>query len=438
MIGIAITTTTDEHRKECYQKCIKAIEEFKPLGLVHIYVNVDKEKQGVTLSKNKCIENLYNAGCEHFFLFDDDCWPTKHGWEQVFIYSKLQHTCLIFSDRNGVFDGLKHVKTKDGIDHFNNARGVMMYFTRNCIEKIGGIDLRYSKYGFEHLGLSIRINNRGLTPGQFIMPSGAMKYFYCADMEKTNRPVFCQTDKIIQVNRSRPIYTEEKASKDWKPFRKQDMVLTCLFKNVSDPQGRIFKANYDSVLELAYSAKKHANAETLIFTDNKKPTEYDILKYAYAKVDRKYNLYSYRFIKYLEWMKTNRIYLNNVYLTDATDTGFNIMPVIEKGKVYINTETEGGNQTWLKNKYKTSKYKRTFSEEVLLKRGNDMWNCGVIYGHVDDIILFLEKFVNLINMDGNCIDMVPLNLLCNSEDIAVPVNSYFRQNKHKKASIWHK
>ena len=89
MIGIGITTY---NRERILKSTIENIKKFTKSKYKLVIVDdgsVTSVKdatyrfntnQGSPVSKNKCIELL--EGCEHIFLFDDDTYPIKEGWEK--------------------------------------------------------------------------------------------------------------------------------------------------------------------------------------------------------------------------------------------------------------------------------------------------------------------------------------------------------------------
>lgn len=131
--------------------------------------------------KNKLIKQLYDAGCTHFFLFDDDTFPIKQGWEQFFInYSEqtgIQHFVLCNPVHN------KFVAEAGKIQLYDTGTGCMMFLTRKCIDTVGYINPAYGKYGFEHAAYSYRIHRSGLTPGWYVSIAGWEEFVYAYDLQ---------------------------------------------------------------------------------------------------------------------------------------------------------------------------------------------------------------------------------------------------------------
>jgi len=215
-IGIAVTTTPK--RIELLETCLKHISAYSCEHF--LYVHNDEHYKGIAYSKNKCLEALMDAGCDYLFMFDDDCYPVKVGWEKVFIDSGLSHASLTYCEwGDGKPNKNKILKTYKGIDFFNNPCGMMLYFTRYCVEKVGGFNPDYKQYGLEHLGLSRRIYNAGLIPNPYVAPHGAMDYFYCLDQHKAVQSNVSMREKIKMITKVRNVYQRERSSKAFIDYR---------------------------------------------------------------------------------------------------------------------------------------------------------------------------------------------------------------------------
>lgn len=195
--GVAVTTL---NRRELFTTTIDHIRANTPTGTPIIVVDDGSDHpvppiDGVTLirhatprgiarSKNACIATLMDAGVDHLFMFDDDAYPTEPGWEQAYIGSGEQHlslqlrwrercrrcrtvtmhnyntvrgfpTCNVCQPAQAVFED-------DRIHAVQWGSGVMMYFTRACIDRIGGFRTEYGRYGIEHWDIATRACNAGL------------------------------------------------------------------------------------------------------------------------------------------------------------------------------------------------------------------------------------------------------------------------------------
>lgn len=127
-IGIAVSTY---NRPEVLAKTLSKIIEFTPDAFiavvddasptpvtvpegVHLYRN--EKNSGIAATKNKSIEILVDAGCEHLYLFDDDAYPLVEDWWKPYADSPEPHLMYMFEDLAGA-NKLRDVKVlyDDGI-----------------------------------------------------------------------------------------------------------------------------------------------------------------------------------------------------------------------------------------------------------------------------------------------------------------------------------
>ena len=227
-IGLAITT---RNRREDAQYCIQRILQHTVAEKVVIVddsseepfecndprakVIYNAERLGIAKSKNICLRELRDY--DHIFLFDDDCFPLKSGFENAYIdtaralgYPALNFTWQSKHNGNEIYyhrvierehkmrryvefkresieiplgsfpseewlRDLKCVKHETSfwdthrivdIPEFSvkiheNPHGCMLYLSREAIDAIGGYDEDYGIYGAEHADLFRRLYNMG-------------------------------------------------------------------------------------------------------------------------------------------------------------------------------------------------------------------------------------------------------------------------------------
>ena len=150
-----------------------------------IYGHRFEERQGIPAAKNKCLELAMDMGAEHIFLFDDDCYPIKDGWEQEYINAGINHLCFTF---------LPSYKRKGKFKMHTLGNGCMMYVNRKCIETIGGFDWRFGMGKYEHVNFSRRIHNAGLTPYVFMDLINSHELLHSMDKGKEIKRSFNDTE----------------------------------------------------------------------------------------------------------------------------------------------------------------------------------------------------------------------------------------------------
>lgn len=215
MIGIGITTY---NRNEVLRHTLEQIKKYSPEGCKIVVVD-DGSKKAVTeatyrfdknvgtpKAKNKCFELLED--CEHIFLFDDDCYPIKKGWEKIYISAGVKHLNYTFK---------YSYTTKDNIKMHDNPNGCMMYFHNDVLKKVGGFDPGFLFYGYWHGNMSLRICNSGLIDYPFMDVVGSEEYFNSMDENKeisTSRP-----DKNRFLRRNKDRYEKEKHSTKYYAYK---------------------------------------------------------------------------------------------------------------------------------------------------------------------------------------------------------------------------
>lgn len=173
------------------------------------------EGVGIARAKNKCIELLLAQGCEHAFLFDDDCFPLVPDWYEYYIQCNT-HMSYTF-DREIIGHTVIHTTPDDlmGINVYAQPNGCMIYLPKYCIDKVGGFDTAYSNgYGYEHVDLSQRIHNAGLTEYPF-MDFVCNNMFYSHDQHGTCRP--STTGRRAASNKQ--LYLDNINSVEYKPYK---------------------------------------------------------------------------------------------------------------------------------------------------------------------------------------------------------------------------
>jgi glycosyltransferase involved in cell wall biosynthesis len=196
-IGLAFT---EFNRYEIFKRSYNATMKLLPPNCEVVVVDDGSNKpvpeatyrfeknSGIAKAKNKCLELLYLAGCEHIFLFDSDTYPLKEEWWKPYVESKEPHLMYIFKDfATGHSLGDTKLIYKDSEKvAYDHPRGCMLYFHRSCLEKVGGMDTVFTKWGFEHGNLSDRIFMAGMTSFRYMDVVNSKGLFYSDDEQTRN------------------------------------------------------------------------------------------------------------------------------------------------------------------------------------------------------------------------------------------------------------
>lgn len=269
-MGVAISTTGDEHRMKFLETSVWHWRRALPLGSV-IVVTVDGSQDdavrtltvvdrpdsyvggntyrvgqptepqpdmirdgrlGVAVNKNTGLELLMDAGVEHLFLCDDDTWP-------LYAQSLTKHTDLA--------ETLPHSMACWGNHRLSGVtrqaatwtwpRGVMLYAHHTVVETVGGMDERFGPGGHEHVEWSNRIHNAGLTPAPYCSPpsygtrngTGVRALWHAEDMVRPGEKLGdhrLRRRNLTSVRRTDDdwvhidkIMSEREGSSDFVPFR---------------------------------------------------------------------------------------------------------------------------------------------------------------------------------------------------------------------------
>lgn len=222
-IGVAISTTGDEHRLGFLETCVQSWWNHLPAGEKPIVtVDGDDEKfqrvgelvghratvlrvgqpdfplnkteprdgrLGVAVNKNTGIEALMNAGVDHLFLSDDDTWPK-------FSQSITKHVDFGYGHSMVCWGKSRLAASRSAYSEWSWPRGCMMYVHRHVAFTVGGMVEAFGPGGHEHVEWSRRIHNAKFTPIPFISPlsygtrngMGAAALWHAEDMRRPGEP----------------------------------------------------------------------------------------------------------------------------------------------------------------------------------------------------------------------------------------------------------
>ena len=195
-VGIAITT---HNRPDVLKRAIEQHMKHLPAGALVVVIDDGsypaavvpdgvqllrhETSLGIVASKNASLTALMDAGCEHLFLWDDDAWPIVDNWHLPYIESPEPHLAYQFLDLAGTnkLNDLSELYRDDQHVAYTGQRGVMLYYHRSAIEKVGGFDRVYGRGMYEHSDLALRIHNAGLTTWAYGDVVGSEKLIHSLD-----------------------------------------------------------------------------------------------------------------------------------------------------------------------------------------------------------------------------------------------------------------
>ncbi|ELY4070456.1 glycosyltransferase family 2 protein, partial [Cronobacter sakazakii] len=274
-IGIAITT---HNRPDVLKQAIEQHLKHLPAGALVVVVDDGSSPAavvpdgirlirhetslGIVASKNASLEALMDAGCEHLFLWDDDAWPIADEWHLPYIESPEPHLAYQFLDLAGPrkLNDLSVLYRDDNHIAYTGQRGVMLYYHRSAIEKVGGFDPVYGRGMYEHSDLALRIHNAGLTSWAYADVTGSEKLIYSLDEHESVERSVPKPDRVALVERNVNIHNERRDNgfTGYVEYRRQrDVVITTLLTCQPDPQrGTKMAASPDMLVKWAASLRE--------------------------------------------------------------------------------------------------------------------------------------------------------------------------------------
>lgn len=406
-ISIAISV---HNRHETAKECIKQWRKYLPKNAKLFIVDdgsdipfpgadIRNEKaKGIASCKNQCLALCDDA--DFIFLSDDDVWPKTKDWHLPYIESGLNHLCFTFDHfSNGNLNGRRKIKEENGISIWHEPCGLLLFFTKKCLEVVGGMDESYGAWGYEHLNLSRRIYNNGLTPQPYMDIAHSLDLFHSLDYDQT---ITRSVDPAIRnslalVNKKK--YLQDMASKVYIPYKQQTgVILTSYFTGVTDPQrGQKWEANLTVLNPLVNSAFNN-NCDVHVIDDcfgcedleDYIPTTKGNVYFA-EPFESKMNPYFRRWFAYRDYLKNNPV--ENVFMTDCNDVEVlkNPFQIIRPGVLYCGWEKDFIGCQWMQNHHK-SNFMQNFIKSNMK---TPLLNAGVIGGRYDIVMEFLDRLCDM-------------------------------------------
>ncbi|HCR0051367.1 TPA: glycosyltransferase family 2 protein, partial [Enterobacter hormaechei] len=273
-IGIAITThnrpqvlanSLEQHRKHLPPGAVVFVidDGSNPPAKVPEWCNLIRhdKSRGIVASKNSSLECLMDSGCEHLFLWDDDAYAIADNWHLPYIESPELHLAYQFLDLAGQnkLNDLSVLYRDDQHVAYTGQRGVMLYYHRSAIEKVGGFDRVYGRGMYEHSDLALRIHNAGLTTWAYGDVVGSEKLIHSLDEHEAVERSVPRPDRQALVERNVKIHNERRDAgfTGYVEYRQQrDVVITTLLTSQPDPQrGTKMAASPDMLAKWASSLR---------------------------------------------------------------------------------------------------------------------------------------------------------------------------------------
>lgn len=202
-VAVAVTT---RNRTDIFDVCMAHFEKYLPEGVTFLVLDDNSDQPvaeenrriassygfganycysetrlGIAKAKNTCLRML--RGHDFFFLFDDDCFPMKEGWVELYVDKSTENNChhLLWNSHAGPYVPIGET---NGIREYNAPLGVMLFMTKVALEVVGGMNEEFGIYGNEHIKYTHRMHAAGLTNGFgcICCPTGCDSLIYAYDI----------------------------------------------------------------------------------------------------------------------------------------------------------------------------------------------------------------------------------------------------------------
>ncbi|MCK6921880.1 glycosyltransferase family 2 protein [Enterobacter roggenkampii] len=405
-IGIAITT---HNRPQVLANSLEQHRKHLPTGAVVFVIDDGSnppakvpdwckliwhdKSLGIVASKNASLECLMDSGCEHLFLWDDDAYAIADNWHLPYIESPEPHLAYQFLDLAGT-NKLKDMAVLYRDDNhiaYTGQRGVMLYYHRSAIEKVGGFDPVYGRGMYEHPDLALRIYNAGLTSWAFADVVGSEKLIHSMDEYEEGARSIPRPEREALDKKNAVIYGQRRDSgyTGYAEYRSQrDVVITTLLTSQPDPQrGTRMVASPDMLSKWAASLRQCGRI-ALVDELLTAPADVEL----YLVPDVKMNVYFRRWLHIWQHLREHPEY-RFVWCTDGTDVEMLRAPweEMQPGTVYVGSEPKTYADTWAKQNHP----ERIYQEFIEAHRNDVMLNAGLLGGSRADVMAFAHGIIRL-------------------------------------------
>jgi hypothetical protein len=354
---------------------------------------------GIARAKNKCLELLVDQGCEHLFLFDDDCWPVVDGWERPYIDSVEPHLMYMFTNTPHGPIGDSYEVYRDGeIKAYSHPRGCMLYFERRVLDRVGGYDTRYGRWGYEHVDISNRIHNAGLTSFRFADVVDSQNLIFSCDERLVPGSSVPGPERFRLVHDLKPRSRASYASSEYREFRTRtvdpatarNVVLTTYLTAQTDPQrGGAWTADYSAVDTLRESVVGHGHRLVILHDCFDDAEDTDLVTHVRVPpAVAGTTPYFHRWLCYWRYLREHPE-IDQVWCVDATDVEMLRDPFPEMDdRLYVGDEPQPLCIPWML-------YHHGGSTELLeflsSHRGDQLLNAGIAGGRRDTVEDFARR-----------------------------------------------
>jgi len=404
-IGIAITT---HNRAEVLASALAQHQQHLPVGTFVVVVDDGSKQpvsvpdwvklvrfdvsQGIVAAKNACLRELMSAGCSELFLWDDDAWPISDDWHRPYIDSPEPHLAYQFLDLAGPRKLKDIAVLHSDVQHvaYTGQRGVMLYYRRDVIEKVGGFDWIYGRGMYEHSDLAMRIYHAGLTSWAFADVNGSAKLIHSMDEHEAVTRSVHPDDRDALVKRNVDIHNRRRDAgyTAYVPLIEPvNVVLTSMLTEAVDPQRGTRLQPTPDMLSVWANSIKGGNAVIVADHLPKAPQGAEIKKV----LPSNHNPYFLRWLHIYQWLREHPE-VQWIWATDGTDVEMLAEPWshMKASKLYVGSEHKTLADQWMFSNHPASHL------QSFLKDNADrlMLNAGLVGGDRRTVMGFAHDMVS--------------------------------------------
>jgi len=126
------------------------------------------KNEGVSVNKNRALFHLQD--CDHIYLIEDDVFPTRIAWQNIYIEAIKESAFDYFSRSSPSWETRsdRYVAELAIPNHkftylkTNGCRGQVYIVTKRVLKAVGGVSEEFTGFGYEHIDWTLRIKQAGL------------------------------------------------------------------------------------------------------------------------------------------------------------------------------------------------------------------------------------------------------------------------------------
>lgn len=402
-VGIGITT---HNRNDLISRTLAELRRHTPQAFSIVVVDDAStvpvaeatfrfsENAGIAAAKNKCFELLDD--CEHIFLFDDDTYPQCHNWWKPYVGSGEPHLLYMFEHfSSGRSPRDAALIYEDGrIRAWSHGRGCMLYFHHRCLDMVGGMNPIFGRWGYEHIELSSRIYNAGLTSFPFMDVADSARLFWSADEHEATASSVNSAERKRCLARNTSLWQSLRNGAQYVEYRQppapatDDVVIACYFVRRHDPQrGVKWRADYADLLPLIRSLK----GRKLVLLHDCFDMD-DTADVTHVRIAPREGPYWQRWISIYQWL-IEHTEIRRVFCVDATDVEMLKDPFAEMHPftLYVGSENTTMNTEWMLAKHPAEHLRQSY----LRHAGHPLLNAGLLGGDRALVTHFIGHMLKL-------------------------------------------